>query len=148
MLQKLWKSILAALCFASLVAALHPDIRNQIRSLFLKDYRVVVSSTLADFAANGTPMEVVKVKTRHALFLEIYKSNPDGSQKLVDRLELKDQTDGYFSFNGQATNLAIDDIDGDGRPEILAPSFDRDLVGHLNIYRYVPAREHFEKVVL
>jgi hypothetical protein len=148
MLQKFWKSTLVALCLASLVAALHPDIRTQIRALLLKDYRVVVSSTAADFASSGSSMEVVKVKTRNALFLEIYKSGADGSQKLVDRLELKDQNDGYFSFNGQATNLAIDDIDGDGRPEILAPSFDRDMVGHLNIYRYVPGRNHFEKVVL
>jgi hypothetical protein len=130
-----------------MVAALHPDVRSQVRGSFLKDYRMVVSTASGDLLGNGTKLFVTKVKTQDALFLEIYEPLTAGGQRLVDRIELPDKKDGFFNFNGQATNLVIDDVDGDGRAEILAPSFDKNLVGHLNVYHYNTDSHEFQRLM-
>jgi hypothetical protein len=148
MLQKFWKSTLVTLFIASLVMALQPDLRAAVRGAVLKDYRTIVSSASSDLLHDGTVFNIEKVKTREGLFLEIYQPQNSGGQKLVEKIEIKDQSDGYFSFNGLASNLAVDDIDGDGHLEIVAPGFDRDLVGHLNIYRFDLGSHNFHKVVL
>lgn len=148
MLQKIWKFSFVALFAASLLTVLHPDVRAQVRGTFLNDYRMIVSSAQGDLLNDGTPFKVIKVKTRDELVLEVYKGSVDGSYELIEKIQMPDQRDGYFSFNGQASNLAVDDIDGDGHPEILVPSFDRDLVGHLNVFRFDPTAKNFQKVLL
>ena len=130
-----------------LIASLHPDVRSQIRTSVLKDFRVVVSTAKGDLLGVGTHLTVAKVKTRDSLLLEVYESVADGTQRLMERIELPDKKDGFFNFNGQATNLAIDDVDGDGRLEIIAPSFDQNLVGHLNIYHYDQGARGFQRVL-
>lgn len=128
-----------------LLAALHPEVRSSMRTTLVKDFRMVVSTAHGDLTGSGVALTVAKVKTRDALFIEVYEPRSDGGQHLVERIELADKRDGYFNFNGQATNLAIDDIDGDGRPEILVPTFDHNLVGRLNIYRYNAGSRIFQR---
>lgn len=132
---------------AMLIAALHPDLRASFRSSMLADFRTVVSTAHGDLLGDGHALTVAKVRTRDAMFIEIYQPLDDGGQKLVERIELPDKKDGYFNFNGQATNLALDDVDGDGHLEILVPSFDQNLVGHLNIYRYDQAAGAFQRTL-
>lgn len=148
MLQKIWKFSFVALFAASLLTALHPEVRSQVRNSVLADYRMVVSTTTGDLSSDGTPFSIVKIKTRNDLFLEVYRGSHEGKYELVEKIHMPEQRDGYFSFNGEATNLAVSDIDGDGRPEILVPSFDRDLVGHLNVFRFDPNAKNFQKVLL
>jgi hypothetical protein len=128
--------ILVGVFALMLVAALHPDVRSAVRGSVMKDYRMVVSTAHGDLLGNGVDLTVAKVRTRDALLIEIYEPKTNGGVKLIGRIELPDKKDGFFNFNGNATNLAIDDIQGDGRLEILAPSFDQNMVGHLNIYHY------------
>jgi hypothetical protein len=130
-----------------IVAALHPTVRSSMRSSFVKDYRMIVSTAHGDLLGNGTEMIVAKIRTRDSLFLEIYEPKDDGSQRLVERIEMPDHKDGYFNFNGEAMNLAIDDVDGDGRLDILAPSFDQNLVGHLNIYHFDQSSGVFQRAL-
>jgi hypothetical protein len=130
-----------------IVSALHPDVRANVRGAFIKDFRVVVSTAQGKLAGDERTFTVAKVKTRDMLSLEIYESLQDGAQRLVEKIDMPDVKDGFFNFNGQATNLAIDDIDGDGRPEILAPTFDKNLVGRLNVYNYNPDNRSFNKLV-
>jgi hypothetical protein len=132
------KVVLIALCAMMLISVLHPDVRSQVRGTFVHDYRTIVSTVEGDLTGKGSHYKVAKVKTQDNMLLEIYELSANGSQKLVDRIVLADKRDGYFNFKNQASNLAIDDIDGDGRPEILVPSFDNNLVGHLNVYSFDP----------
>lgn len=140
-------AVLVLLFAASLFSALHPTARYEIRGTLLKDYRSVVSSAYGDLLGNGSKFTVIKVKTRDSLLLEVYQAVGNGTTQLVSRIDMTDKKDGYFNFNGQATNLAIDDIDGDGKPEIIAPSFDQNLVGHLNIYQYNEGSKGFERIL-
>lgn len=128
--------ILSTLFIAGLVAALHPGVRNEIRSHVLKDSRTVVSTAVGDLRGDGTQLSIVKVKTRNSLVLEVYEPQAESSPKLLGRTEIPNAREGYFTFDGQATNLAVDDIDGDGRPEVLVPSFDSNMVGQLSVYRF------------
>lgn len=141
------QAVLIAFFALSFIAAVHPDARMGVRSTFLTDYRELVSSARADLVGNGIAYTVTKIKTRDSIFLEIFRPEADGSQRLMEKIELADARDGYFNFNGRVANLAIEDIDDDGRAEILVPSFDRDLVGRLNIFKYNEGANGFERVV-
>jgi hypothetical protein len=147
LLLNICRVLLIAAFAISLVSVLHPDVRSQIRGAFVHDFRTIVSTARGDLLGNGTQLTVVKVKTQNSLGLEVYQAEADGSNRLLEHIELPDKKDGYFNFNGQATNLAIDDVDGDGRPEIVAPSFDQNLVGRLNIYKFKAESNSFERMI-
>ena len=96
---------------------------------------------------DGSHFTVAKVKTRDNIYLEIFQTLASGAPRLVERIEIPEARDAYFNFNGQASNLAIQDLNGDGRPEILSPSFDRNLVGRLDAFEYQQGLNEFRKVV-
>lgn len=146
-LSNLIRVVLIGLFSVMLIAALHPDVRTHVRGSLIKNQRVVISTVQADLAGDGTLFTVAKIRTQDALLLEIYEALADGTSRLVEKIEMADKKDGYFNFNGQATNLAVEDINGDGHPEILAPSFDHNLVGRLNIYSYNKSSKAFQRIL-
>ncbi len=147
LLYRVTRVFLTGLFAIMLIVTLHPDVRTSVRGTFVKDFRTVVSTAKGHLAGDEREFTVAKVKTRDSMSLEIFEMSANGSQKLVEKIVMADQKDGYFNFNGQATNLAIDDIDGDGRPEILAPSFDTNLVGRLSVYNFDQASGNFQRIV-
>jgi hypothetical protein len=138
---------LMGLCAIMIIAALHPDVRSAMRGTFIKDYRTVVSTAQGNLAGDERVFTVTKIKTSDSLSLEIFETLSNGRQKMVEKIALPDSRDGYFDFNGQATNLAIDDIDGNGQPEILVPTFDNNLVGRLNVYNFDASSKTFQKLI-
>lgn len=139
---------LGFLCLMGIVAALDPGLRAGLRAAVLTDDgRSVLSTAQGRLLGDASVFTVAKIKTREALYLEIYETLSEGQSKFVEKIELTDARDGYFDFNGRATNLAIADLDGDGRPEILAPSFDDDLIGRLNVFKYDPTSRGFQRTV-
>ena len=153
---KISQSFLMVLAAVGFVAAVHPEVRANVRGTLRSDFRTVVSTAKGDLSGTGTLYTVAKVKTRDNIYLEIFETimeqNEVGqaaaaTQRLVERIEIPDARDAFFNFNGQATNLAIDDVNGDGRPEILVPTFDRNLVGRLNVIEYDNDTQGFTKIV-
>ncbi len=141
------RALLVTFFLVAMAIVLHPTLRYGARSYVNNDHRTVVSTARGDLLGNGKSFTVVKVKTHENLFLEIYEPIADGTTRLVSKISLADKKDGYFSFNGQATNLAIASIDGESSPEIVAPSFDQNLVGHLNVFKYDPLSKEFQRVM-
>lgn len=146
-LLRLSQSILGIMAVLAFIAVVHPDVRASVRGTLRSDYRTVISTAKGDLSGAGSMYTVAKVKTRDNIYLEIFENIADHAPRLVERIELADARDAYFNFNGQATNLAIDDINGDGRPEILAPTFDRNLVGRLNVFQFNESTREFQKVM-
>jgi len=153
------QSLLTLLAVVGFVAVVHPDVRTSVRSSLRSDFRTVVSTAKGDLSGTGVMFTVAKVKTRE-IFETVIEQTLDGetesasssasessATRLVERIEISDARDAFFSFNGQATNLAIDDINGDGRPEILVPTFDRNLVGRLNVFEYNNDTREFSRVI-
>ncbi|MCC6276871.1 MAG: hypothetical protein IT289_03020 [Oligoflexia bacterium] len=137
---------IAAILFLSVlfVSVLNPNIREAIRTQFTpKHHRTILAVATAPLDKSTKTLQILKVKTEVGLFIEVYDN-----QKLLSSAQLPDHRDGFFTFNGQVTNLAIDDVDNDKTNEILTTSFDQDLVAHLNIYRYNQGQKELELVRL
>jgi hypothetical protein len=130
-----------------LIATLVPEVRSEVRGTIIKDFRTVLSTAEGDLTGAGTPYTVIKVRTQEGLSLEIYAPGENDIPTLVEQIVLADKKDGYFNFSNQTANLAIDDIDGDGRAEILAPTFDDNLVGRLNVYKYDGGLNGFQRII-
>ncbi len=143
------RTTMMAICALMMFAALHPETRNFVRSTLTPnaDQRKVISTAQAHLAGDTRLFTVAKVKAGNVLALEIFENYGNGQQKLVEKIQLSDSRDGYFDFNGKSSNLALSDINGDGRPEILAPTFDNNLVGRLNIYGFDTETNAFQKMV-
>lgn len=139
--------LLSLMAVAAFVAVIHPDVRASVRGTLRSDYRTVLSTAKGDLSGTGSMYTVAKVKTRDNIYLEIFEAVAGEAPLLVERIELADARDAFFNFDGQASNLAIEDINGDGRPEILAPTFDRNLVGRLNVFQYNDSTRDFQKIV-
>ena len=147
MLLRISQASLALMAVVAFIAVVHPDVRASVRGTLRADFRTIVSTAQGDLSGTGSLYTVAKVRTRDNIYLEIFENIVNEAPRLVERIELADTRDAFFNFNGQATNLAIDDVDGDGRSEILAPTFDRNLVGHLNVFQYNDATRDFQKIV-
>ena len=129
---------------AALAAALNSGVRTQLREKWSKPYRKVLRTDSRDLFNEGTRFKVVKIKTDKGLFVEVYGPFEGSSGTLFSRIDLQDKRDGFFHFQGQATNLALDDIDGDGILEIIAPTFDQHLHGNLNVFTYNEKTQSFK----
>lgn len=132
-----------ALFTFSVVVFFYSPLRQSWRIFFGGPEREILSVAVGHAIPDGD-VRVVKVATHEGLFLEIYGMPKDGLEPLIDRVKLPDKRDAFFQFKGRATNLALQDMDGDQVYEIIAPTYDDALVPHINIYRYNSANAHFE----
>jgi len=136
--------LFCALFALSLVIFFDAPLRDVLREIFALPDRKILSVAIGRAMPDSPNVRVAKVLTREGLFLEIYGAADHGFEPLIDRIKLPDRRDAYIQFQGRATNLAIQDINGDRNYQIIAPSYDDSLVPHLNIYHYNPAIGHFE----
>lgn len=139
-------SVLMLIAAALLAAVLTPSIRQKVQDRFAQVGREVLATAEGDLLNDGTMCKVIKYRSRDGIFVEVMKVQMDGSSLLIDRVVLPDKHDGLFNYQGHVTRLAIADVDGDGKMELLAPTFDNQLIPHLNVFRYNPAILRFEPV--
>ena len=121
-----------------------PSLRTQIRSQIIKPERKVLSIANGNLLNNGEFVKVIKYQTLEGIVVEVLSSDESGSRSVIDRIPIKGEYDGFFDFYGQASQLAIVDVDEDGQLELVAPTFDKQLVAHLNVFKYNPASKQFE----
>lgn len=149
--EKIFNISGAIFSLALIFIVLSPELRIQARSLIVPKDRIILAVAKSVLLEAGEELQVLKVKTDEGLFIEVYgqeNKNNIVTQKLISSAQLPDKKDGYFTFNGQVTNLAIDDIDNDKTKEILVTSYDENLVAHLNVYKYVKGQKNLELVKL
>lgn len=136
---------LCLISLALIVLTIIPQSREIIRSLIISQSRIVLAKVDGLVLANGPQLVVIKVKTADTLAIEIF-AQESSSLKFIKRLVLDENRDAFFNFRGRITNLAFADIDADGSLEIVAPTFDEDLVPHLNLYKFDKERGDFFKL--
>lgn len=134
--------ILIAVAVFAVVAL--PSLREAAQAYFVHPGQEILATAEGNLLNDGSPCKVIKVRNADGLYVEIFKMLPNGDTQIVDRIQLPDKHDGLFNFQGHVTRLAIADIDNDGKFELLAPSFDNQLVPHLNVFRYNPDLRKFE----
>ena len=129
-------SVFLLLTALLLAAVLTPSLRMGIQQRLGITGREVLATAEGDLLNDGSQARVIKFRDRNGIFVEVLRVHPDGSTTAVDRVVLPDRHDGLFNYQGHITRLAIIDVDEDGKMELLAPSFDHQLVPHLNVFRY------------
>lgn len=138
--QKIFWISFPTLCLISLSLAILtclPASREFIRSAIISNSRTVLAKVEADLTGKGLKVAVVKVQTADTIALEIFENDGnEGKLKFVKRIVLPEKRDAYFNFRGNATNLVVTDVDNDGELEIVAPTFDQNLVPRLNVYKF------------
>lgn len=137
-------SVLMLLAAATLAALLTPSIRQSVQNHFALKGREILATAEGDLLNDSTQVKVIKYRTNEGIWVEVMKPQASGGSQLIDRILLPDKHDGLFNYQGHVTRLAIADIDQDGTMELLAPTFDQQLVPHLNVFRYNPALTKFE----
>ena len=143
-IRKIGVGIVGLIGAALVAACLYGPSRHKLQALFDSGYsREILATVDGDLLNSGKPVKVIKYKGPESIFSEVIQ--PDTGE-LVARILLPDKHDGLFNLHGRVTRLAIADIDGNGSNVLLAPSFDDQLVPHLNIYRYNPIGKRFEAV--
>lgn len=139
-------SVLLITASALVAILLTPQLRENLLEHIYPIGREVLATAEGDLLSEGEPAKVIKYRTREGIFVEILRPQANGDLSLVDRIALPDKHDGLFNLHGRVTRLAVADVDGDGRMELLAPTFDNQLVPHLNVFRYSSATGRFEPV--
>lgn len=127
----------------SIVASV-PQWRDAVRSRFSGPYRQVLAKARGDLTGEGMIVSVVKIKTHEGISVEIFERMNEGEgERLMTRLKFDERRDGHFNIRGQATNLAMMDLDGDGLTEIIVPVFDENLIPRLHVFRFDPLGKVF-----
>ena len=120
----------------SIYVLFSPSARKWVKGQVRPKQQKMLSVVYGDLMHNGSAIKVVKLKAITGIVLEFYSSSENGIRHLVTRVEIPNARDGFFDHRGQAVQLAVVDLDGDGKMELLSPTFDETLLARLNPYHY------------
>lgn len=126
--------------------AVIPSLRTKVKETFAIEDREILAKVSGKIGALGPRVTVLKIKGHNSLTLEIYDMDGQEGTALLAKIPLAESRDGYFSLQGNATNLALTDVDSDGEMEIVAPTYDDQMVPRLNILKYNRTTKSFDRV--
>ena len=120
------------------ICVLKDSIRENLHHIFTFHQREVLSTATGNIFSDRQKAKVIKVRKNDKFFLEIYGNDADfpSTPLLLSRIPLSFKKDAYINFKGISSNLALYDVDGDNKLEILVPGYERDLSARINIYKY------------
>lgn len=136
---------LGIIAMALITVAVVPSLRNSVKNAFLSANRDILAKVSGRLSADGPQITVLKIKSKNTIFIEIYSQEESGELVLMSKIPLFDARDGHVLMQGNATNLAITDVDKDGQLEIVVPTYDDQSVPRLNIFRYNPLNKAFDR---
>lgn len=137
--------VLALVAMALMTVAVVPSLRTAVKGALLPETRNVLAKVSGKLNAEGPKLMILKIKSQGTLSLEVFTMEDSGSLSLLAKLPLFANKDGYFHLQGSATNLALTDVDKDGTLEIVAPTYDDQMVPRLNVFRFNPETHTFDR---
>ena len=142
--EVLFIGILAVVAMALTTIAVVPSLRSKVKDAFAKEDRVILAKVSGRMTPEGPEMSVLKIKSNDKLSVEVYEVSASGNV-LLSQLSLFESRDGFVSLKGSATNLALADLDKDGIQEIVAPTYDDQMVPRLNIFKFNDQTKSFDR---
>lgn len=139
-------SVLAVLAMVLLTVAIIPSFRTSVKEIFSSSERSILAKVSGNITAEGPRVTVLKIRSKDTLTLEVYSDDPGQENTLIAKIPLFETKDAYFVVNGNATNLALSDVDNDELMEIVAPTYNEQMVPRLNIFKYNRASKSFDRV--
>lgn len=128
-----------------------PELRDQVRYWFRGSDRKILATLRENLQGTEAPILALKVKEKGALFMEFYvqkvQEGAEGRRQmpeLFQKLELPNPIDAYFTFMGQATNLAVANLDGDDSLELIVPSYNLEFAASLDVIKFNTATNQFQ----
>lgn len=139
--------ILFSVLLGTTIVNLNDSFRERIREFIVQDQRKILAKAIGDLTGLNESFTVLKVKTQDSLSIEVYQ-NFDGDQKTAFRARyiLPEKRDGFFTYQGNATNLILMDVNADGSLEILTSTYDENLVPRMHVLRFYNDRLGFEEL--
>ncbi len=148
--SKFEKALSATLIVVAMLVttvAVIPNLRAKVKALFDSSDRQILAKVHGKLSGDLFDITILKISSPDGLSLEIYaQEQQDGSLKQIGQFNLNDKRDAFFSFQGNATNLALTDVDNDGTLEIVAPTYDDQMAAHLNVFKYNSTIKSFERM--
>lgn len=93
---------------------------------------------------NNMDIRVLKVKHEDKIYLEFLSKQPDDSYLEINSVELKGNREGSFEYWGEMTSLLLLDDNGDGRLDVIAPTFNKFFFPQVNLVVYNKETNKFE----
>ena len=143
MVLKKFSISLLVFCIGLTAVVAIPQFRDAIRKQFISETRKVLAKATSNINADEQEYLILKVKHKSLIQLEIFLKS-ENNLKFLQKFTLQGTFDGFFTFAGEATNLAITNLDYDPQLEILVPTFDDDFVAHLQIFKFNISSQQFE----
>ena len=137
---------LAIVAMTLVAVAVMPNLRAKAKEMFLNSGRDVLAKVSGKIGPEGPMITVLKIKNQTNLSLEVYTHDDEGALTLFAKIPLFEARDGHFLLQGNATNLALTDVDKDGTLEIVAPTYDEQMVPRLNIFKYNLDSNSFDRM--
>ena len=123
----------------------HPNrIKKWLSKIYQKPREMTLQRANAHLTASDMDIRVIKVKRKNNIYLEFLSHEADGSYRPINKVKLKGRRNGYFQYSEETASLGIQDIDGDGYMDVIAPTFNRFFVPYLNIVFYNQKKRQFE----
>jgi len=136
-----------ALFFASIgmsILLFQPAVREMTTEWVYSTDRKILSIVKTEISEE--PIHFLKVRVANVIYLEVYRPGMDRAQELLARAELTDSKDAFYKLPSGESNLFLQDVDGDGNPEVVAPSYDKNMIAHLNIYQFDLSSKELRKL--
>lgn len=131
---------------ASLAGAFSLDWRQGLQKHFRLDRKILLSTVSGDLFGDGSAVKVLKFRAPEGIVLEFLGPMDTGSRPLLDRIVFENHLDAYFDIGGEASRLAVVDLDGDQRLELIAPTVDPGLRNRLNALHFNSSTKKFEPI--
>ena len=144
--ELLTMALLALVAMALVTVVVVPALRTKVKDVFVTPDREVLAKVSGKISTEGPQVTVLKIKNQNALSVEVFAAEEGGALALIAKIPLFEVRDGHFLLKGNATNLALMDVDNDGHLEIVAPTYDDQLVPRLNVFRYNVNSKSFDRV--
>ncbi len=141
--------ILVSLLLASFVVAFNSNWTQLLQQKWENRSWLKLSSDLAqlqfvnpDF---GAFIVVKKLEEKYIHIQVFHWDEQNARPRLESDIATEFKKEAYLDFRGQAKNLIVTDIDGDGVEEIIAPVFDSNLVGRVVVLKMNKVSRKYER---
>ena len=116
-----------------------------LSKIYKKPFQQTLQKVDGPLVESDMDVRILKVKHEDKIYLEFLSKQPDDSYLKINSVELKGNRDGYFEeYGGKVASLFLLDHDGDGRLDVLAPTFDRFFFPRSNYVVYNEKTGKFE----
>ena len=118
--------------------------KKWLSMIYKKPFQRTLQKVDGPLIENSLDVRVLKVKHGNKIYLEFLSKQLDDSYLEINSVELKGNREAYFEYWGEMISLLLLDDDGDGRLDVIAPTFDKFFRPQINLVVYNQKTSRFE----